>query len=303
MRRLPTRTFPAASLAVAASTAIFLGPISQLPAQGTSTPPGGRSDAPGGEASDFDPAELFAPGGPFGPGGQFGPREGDRGGPFGGRGFGGPGGSGGEQKLVGQFDRDGDGRLNAEERAAAKSARPAGRGGPGGGGFPGGRGNREPAQPGPHLEPTDVENYPNASLYESTVLRTLFLTFENDDWQAELAAFKNTDVEVPATVVVDGKTYPGVGVHFRGMSSYGMVPEGYKKSLNLSFDHVDPKQKLYGYKTLNLLNNNGDPSMLRAILTSHIAAEQGIPAPKANHGSRGHQRRIVGNLHERSAVQ
>ncbi len=27
--------------------------------------------------------------------------------------------------------------------------------------------------------------------------------------------------------MVDGKTYTGVGVHFRGMSSYGMVPTGY----------------------------------------------------------------------------
>ena len=31
-------------------------------------------------------------------------------------------------------------------------------------------------------------------------LRTIFLQFENADWEQELAAFNNTDVEVPATV-------------------------------------------------------------------------------------------------------
>ena len=33
----------------------------------------------------------------------------------------------------------------------------------------------------------------------SGTLRTLFLQFENADWEQELAAFNNTDVEVPAT--------------------------------------------------------------------------------------------------------
>jgi spore coat protein CotH len=126
-----------------------------------------------------------------------------------------------------------------------------------------------------------VKSYPKASLYEPTVLRTLFLEFENSDWEAELADFKGTDVEVPATLTVDGKKYPTVGVHFRGMSSYMMVGPGYKRSLNLSLDTADKKQQLYGYKTLNLLNSAGDPSFLSTILYSHIARNS-IPAPRAN---------------------
>ena len=77
----------------------------------------------------------------------------------------------------------------------------------------------EPARPGPRVKPEDVPTYPDKPLYEPTVLRTLFLTFENKDWEQELQDFHGTDVEVPATLVVDGKTYPNVGVHFRGMSS------------------------------------------------------------------------------------
>ena len=138
-----------------------------------------------------------------------------------------------------------------------------------------------PGSPGPKVTPADVKNYPNAPLYDLGTLRTIFLQFENADWEKELADFNNTDVEVPAIATVDGKTYPNVGVHFRGTSSYMMVPEGSKRSLNLSFDFVDKEQQLGGYRTLNLLNANDDPTFLRAVLYSEIA-RQYIPAPKAN---------------------
>jgi hypothetical protein len=159
---------------------------------------------------------------------------------------------------------------------------PRGPGAPGGPGFgPPGKGGRDPAKPGVRVTPDEVKHHPDAPLYDPAVLRTLFLEFENEDWEAELAEFKGSDVEVPATLVVDGKKYPNVGVHFRGMSSFGMVPAGYKRSLNLALDFVDEKQRLYGYKTLNLLNANGDASLLSTALYSHIARKF-IPAPKSN---------------------
>ena len=164
-----------------------------------------------------------------------------------------------------------------------------GRGGPGGpGGFgppgmmggPGGR-RSEPGKPGPRVSQADVKTYPKAELYDPTVLRTLFLDFENKDWEQELQDFHGTDVEVPATLTVDGKAYPNVGVSFRGMSSYGMVPAGSKRSFNVSLDMADGKQRVYGYKTLNLLNAHEDASMMSSVLYSHIA-RQYTPAPKAN---------------------
>ena len=227
--------------------------------------------------------EEIVPNFPFGPPGFGGP-----GGP-GGFGFGGPGGpGGGNRALVEKFDKDGDGRLNTEERAAAQAdggAGGGGFGGFGGGRGPGGRGGpggpREPSKPGIKIAVDEAPKYPDADLYDTSVLRTLFITFENEKWEEELAAFNNTDVEVPAKLVVDGKTYPEIGVHFRGMSSYMMVPAGSKRSLNLTMDYSDSDQRLYGYKTLNLLNANGDPSFLSSILYSHIARKY-IAAPKAN---------------------
>ena len=117
-------------------------------------------------------------------------------------------------------------------------------------------------QPGRALKPADVKTYGNEAALRPAVLRTIFLQFESEDWEQELAAFNNTDVDVPAVATVDGRTYRNVGVHFRGMSSYFMVPAGSKRSLNLSFDFVDEKQRLLGYRTLNLLNVNSDPTFV-----------------------------------------
>jgi len=185
-----------------------------------------------------------------------------------------------ERKIVKQFDKNGDGWLNLEERTAArdflKQQPPPPRRGPGPRG-----GNREPAKPGLQVAPADVKNHPDAPLYDSTVLRTLFFEFENKDWETELSDFYNTDVEVPATLTVDGKKVPNVGVHFRGASSYFMIPAGYKRSFGVSVDFADKKQALYGYRTLNLLNSSGDPTFMSTVVYSHLARPR-LPAPKAN---------------------
>lgn len=224
-------------------------------------------------------------GGPPQGGGFGGPPQG--GGPQGGGpGMGGPGGP--EVKLVKRFDADKDGMLNQTERAAARKAVPqrgnrmGGPGGPGGRGGGGPMGGRmTPGSPGPKISVDNVEMFPDAGLYDTNALRTIFLTFENQDWESELSDFNNTDVDVPAKMVVDGKTYKDVGIHFRGASSFMMVPAGNKRSLNLAVDFVDDKQRLYGFKTLNLLNSNGDASFMSSVLYSQIANKY-LPAPKAN---------------------
>lgn len=201
-------------------------------------------------------------------------------------GRGGPGGA--EAEIVAQFDKDGDKRLNTAERKEARAWLESqsaqgpfgGRGGRGVPGFPG-RGNLAAPEPGARLTPADVRTFPNAPAYDMTALRTFFFEFENTDWEAELAAFYNTDVEVPATLTVDGQVFKDVGVHFRGNSSYFVVPAGRKRSLNVSLDFVHQNQQLGGYRTFNLLNAAEDPSFLRSVLYNHIAREY-LPAPKAN---------------------
>jgi hypothetical protein len=175
--------------------------------------------------------------------------------------------------------------LNLAERQAARASftSQGGRRGPGGpgGGFRGAGADREAPQPGPRLSPADVSPILDAPVYDAQTLRTFFLEFESPDWEQELADFHNTDVEVPAQVTVDGRTYREVGVHFRGQSSFMMVSPGSKRSLNLAFDFVHPDQNLGGYRTFNLLNSHGDPTFLRAVLYHHIARTY-LPAPQAN---------------------
>jgi hypothetical protein len=180
--------------------------------------------------------------------------------------------------LVGRFDRNGDKILDREERAAARQylaehpelRAPA-------------RGRRltTVGTAGPKVTEADVKAYPATTpLYDGATLRTFFLEFEHPDWEQELESFWHTDVEIPATLRVDGKTYPQIGVSFRGNNSFTGVPAGLKRQFSLTIDFVK-KQDLLGHTSLNLLNANQDPSFLRSPLYLDIAREY-IPAPRAN---------------------
>lgn len=202
--------------------------------------------------------------------------------PPGGRGgFGPPGGP--DLKLVERFDADANGRLDDAERSQARAAATTERATRGGGrgGFGRGRESGPPPQPGRRIEREEARAYPGIDLYDPSALRTIFLDFSQDDWEKELADFYGTDVEVPAMITVDGRSIEGVGVHFRGASSYFSVGEGFKRSLNIAIDHTDPKASLLGYRTLNLLNGHGDPSLMSTVLYAHIAGRR-IPTPRAN---------------------
>lgn len=210
--------------------------------------------------------------------------------PPGGRGPGGPGGGFGgvrtETKLVPKFDKDGDKRLNAEERKAAREfIQKEAAEGRGQRRF-GGRGGSENfvAKPGPKLSPREVKDFPaNVPFYDIQTLRTLFFQFENEDWSRELWDFNGTDVEVPAKLTVDGKTYSDVGIHNRGASSlFSVGAEGQKRSMNVDLDFVHKDQNLFGYSTLNLLNSHRDPTYVRTVLYYHVAGKY-IPTPKANY--------------------
>ena len=191
--------------------------------------------------------------------------------------FGGGGGRGGPrppEKLRNQFDTDKDGKLTGTERQAALETR--------------GGGNvtllneeslRDGVQSDVQTSLTSIpENSP--SLYNAGTLRTLYLRFHHENWSEQMNAFYRTDIEVPAELIVDGKVYSEVGVHFRGTSSYFTV-NSEKKSFNIAVDYSTDGQRLYGYKTLNLLNGHVDGSFLREVLYNRISRDY-IPAMKTN---------------------
>jgi len=176
-------------------------------------------------------------------------------------------------KILQRYDKDGDGVLNAKERHAAMTDF----------GFDI---TRAASAPRPatarKLTPSQVRTFGNESLYDPTVLRTLFLQFDTVTWEDELAVFKSSDVKVPAKLVVDGKVYPDVGVTFRGQTSFMMVSAGQKRSLNLDINFVHKKQRLLGNSKLTLLNAAADPTFLRSVMFMHIARDY-YPASRANY--------------------
>ncbi|MFT3906850.1 MAG: CotH kinase family protein [Steroidobacteraceae bacterium] len=185
--------------------------------------------------------------------------------------------------ILDRFDRDGDGHLNAKERAEAMAAHARGEWeGNAEGGWGGASAARrtDPAQV-RKIKPADVKKYGNEPLYDAAVLRTLFLQFDDANWEEELDAFKGTDVLLPATVTVDGRVYKDVGVHFHGNTSYSSTSDGQKRSITLEFDDIHKDQKLLGYRTLTLLNSAADPTFLRSVLFMQVARAY-YPALKAN---------------------
>ena len=191
-------------------------------------------------------------------------------------------------KLVARFDENQDGRLDREERDKSREAlrtdaaaqrrqrTPRMFRGAGDVRMP------EPVAAAKRIRASSAKKYAGRSLYDPKILRTLFLDFERDDWFEELTTFYRTDVEIPATLIADGKKYAGVGVHFRGSSSYLMVRSSLKKSFNVSIDHSIPRQRLEGFRTLNLLNGNQDSTFLREVMFSHVARNY-IPVPRVNY--------------------
>lgn len=120
-------------------------------------------------------------------------------------------------------------------------------------------------------------------LYDTTVLRTFALTFHDADWLARLRANYNSQTPILADLVLDGTTYPDVGVRIRGNTSYTALPAGSEKfSLKIETDFVHADQDVMGYDDINLNNGFRDPTFSREVVYNNYVA-QFVPNPRANH--------------------
>lgn len=120
-------------------------------------------------------------------------------------------------------------------------------------------------------------------LYDTTVLRTFALTFHDANWLTLLRQNYTSETNILADLVVDGVTYPNVGVRIRGNTSYTALPSGSDKfSLKIDTAFVDPEQALMGYDSINLNNGFHDPTFMREVTYNNFVARF-IPNPRANH--------------------
>ncbi len=119
--------------------------------------------------------------------------------------------------------------------------------------------------------------------YDTTVLRTVYINFHDTNWLQLLRQNYAAEIPILADLVVDGITYPNVGVRIRGNTSYTALPSGSEKfSLKVYMDYVDPEQELMGYDSLNFNNAFRDPTFCREVVYNNYVA-QFIPNPRANH--------------------
>ena len=210
--------------------------------------------------------------------------------------------------LVEQFDKNGDHRLDAAERQAAiayldKQPLPAPEPSSGRPGSMVPQGIAlEPIKSGEKINPINVPSFPDRPLYDPGILRTLFIDFENSDWEKELTSFARTDINVPAKLLLDGKNYEGVGVHFHTPTTTPATATGFKRALDLRLDYTSDGQSIGGQRQLRLLDAATDPTLLRTVMHNHIAGQY-TTAPLSQSCSRGNQWRKLGHLRQRPALR
>lgn len=117
-------------------------------------------------------------------------------------------------------------------------------------------------------------------LYDESLIRNFELWFSQTNYWQQLTNNYTSGTDIPAMLIVDGDTFPDVGVRFKGQTSYSQSGTSQKKSFNITVDFVHPDQEVMGYKTLNLNNCFQDASFMREVLYLHQIRRH-IPAAKA----------------------
>lgn len=123
---------------------------------------------------------------------------------------------------------------------------------------------------------------PQSGWYDKTTVRNVYLNFNEANYWSLLTANYASETNLAATMIVDGITYPNVGVRFRGNTSYMQTGTSQKKSFAVDTDYLDPNQTVMGYKGLKFNNAHQDPTFMREVLYGRMASRY-TPIAKANY--------------------
>ena len=121
-----------------------------------------------------------------------------------------------------------------------------------------------------------------SKLYNEETLETVTLEFSQGDYWDQMKRNKDADngQKVSATLRYKDKVIEGVGVGFRGLTSYSFA-DADKKSFSIDLDPNDAGVDINGYDELKLNNAHEDPSAMRETLFSNLIGNN-IPAARAN---------------------
>ena len=96
-------------------------------------------------------------------------------------------------------------------------------------------------------------------------------------------------IYVPVTVSHEGRTWPGVGMRYKGNSSLmtAITRSNGKVPFRLDFDRYEDEvpgtadQRFYGFGKLTFSSNFSDDSMLKEVLATEVFRDRGVPAARA----------------------
>lgn len=123
-------------------------------------------------------------------------------------------------------------------------------------------------------------------VFDLSSVKELKIILEEKDWNVILDSLKQQgeNYRLVGDAFYDGEKYEGVGVRYKGNSSYFSVSkDGYSKlPFNIDINNTHKALKLPGgYNKLKLSNVFRDPSFVREVLSYEIVRRY-MPAPKAN---------------------
>jgi spore coat protein CotH len=122
--------------------------------------------------------------------------------------------------------------------------------------------------------------FAQSDFYDMTTVHEVKLRFEQKNWATMLDSLRiNGDEMLLATITLDGKTFPNVGVSYRNI---GYQTAAKRNTIQVKLNFIDRNQNYQGYTALKLSNALRDPSMVREVLGYEIARKY-MPAPKANY--------------------
>lgn len=125
-------------------------------------------------------------------------------------------------------------------------------------------------------------SFSQSDFYDSGSVREIRIYFEDDNWKYILdSLFLSGDSysKVKADVKIDGTTYSGCGIRYKGFSSWN--EDETKNPFSINLDYSNKNQNHQGYKKLKLSNVIYDPSFVREVLAYSIARKY-MPTSEAN---------------------
>jgi hypothetical protein len=137
------------------------------------------------------------------------------------------------------------------------------------------------------------------NFYDINTVQDIYITFTQSNWDYILDTMRqnySSNRLVAQSVSINGTTYSGVGVSYKGNSSYNA--NNAKNPLHLELDYTVPDQNYLGYEHIKLSNGSHDPSFVREVL-SYDMLRNYVPVPTANYARvyvNGNYHGLYGNV-------